>query len=258
MSTPRIVAALTPGPADSLPLVLGPSLGTTTALWSWARPALAERHRLLSWDLPGHGASPAPTAPFTLEELAAGVLAAADDAGLDRFAVAGVSLGGLTSLSLALLAPERVAAVAMLAALPRMGQPDAWHERAGTVRQQGTPALVGSSAERWFAPGFIAAAPRVAGQLLDELMDVDDEGYARCCEALAAADLGVRLGELRAPLAMLPGSDDPTVAVDAARAVAEAVPEARLTVIDGAGHQPPAERPDAVAGVLTDLLGGIR
>lgn len=256
MTVPRIVATLSAGPADGIPLVLGPSLGTTTTLWSWARPALAATRGVLAWDLPGHGASPPPTAPFTIDELAAGVLAAIDDAGIDRFALAGVSLGGLTSLALALAAPERASSVTMLASLPAMGQPDAWAERAATARRQGTPALVGGSASRWFAPDFIAAAPAVAGRLLAELMDVDDEGYARCCEALGATDLTDRLGELRVPLALVPGAEDAVATVAAATAVARAVPGARLHALAGVGHLPPAERPAEVADLILDIAGG--
>jgi 3-oxoadipate enol-lactonase len=258
MSVPRIVAALTPGPAGALPIVLGPSLGTTTTLWSWARPQLAAEHPLLAWDLPGHGASPTPAEGFTVEELAQGVLAAADEAGLDRFAIAGVSLGGLTALAVALAAPERVAAVAMLASLPRIATADAWHDRAQTVRQQGTPVLVRGSAERWFAPGFIAEAPSVAGRLLDELMTIDDEGYARCCEALAAADLTGALAELRVPLTLMPGDGDVVVGADAAQAVVDAVPGAQLRVQRGAGHLPPAERPAQAATSILESVGAHR
>ena len=56
-------------------LVLGPSLGTTTALWDTTLAALRSTERgrqlrILRWDLPGHGASPAATEPFTIADLA--------------------------------------------------------------------------------------------------------------------------------------------------------------------------------------------
>jgi 3-oxoadipate enol-lactonase len=257
VSVPRIVAALTPGPVGALPIVLGPSLGTTTTLWSWTRARLVA-HPLLAWDLPGHGASPSPSDAFTVEELAEGVLAAVDEAGIDRFAVAGVSLGGLTALAVALAAPERVAGVAMLASLPAIGTPDAWAQRAATVRRQGTSVLVGPSATRWFAPGFIAASPAVAGRLLDELVPIDAEGYAQCCHVLGATDLSGRLGELSMPLTLAPGAQDPVIDLDAVRRTADAVPGARVRTLEGAGHLPPAERPADVADLILDLTGAAR
>lgn len=254
MSTPRIVAAVTPSDGDGIPVVLGPGLGTTTTVWDAVRDRLAARHPVLVWDLPGHGASPAPTRPFTVEDLADGVLAAVDEADIGRFAVAGNSFGGLTALAIALAAPERVSHVAMVCSLPRLGDRDGWLQRAETVRRQGTPVMVAGSAERWFAPGFIAAQPALAGRLLDELMTIDDEGYARCCEALAEADLRDRLPELRAPLTLIEGADDVVVDLDTAAAIVDAVPGARLHVVQGAGHQAPAERPAEVAALLADAI----
>ena len=62
-------------------LLLGPSLGTTAdSLWAVAAEHLAHRFHILAWDLPGHGRSPAPTAPFSMGELADAVVGLADEA----------------------------------------------------------------------------------------------------------------------------------------------------------------------------------
>src|SRR5690606_30486168 len=159
------------GPA----LALGPSLGTSTLVWDRAVPLLGEHFTVLSVDLPGHGESPAASAPFTVGELADAVADCATLAGFDTFFYAGVSLGGQVALELALRHPDRVDGVSIICSSAKIGTEQAWRDRAATVRAQGTPVMVAGSAERWFAPGFIDAQPETAGALLKSLAFADDE-----------------------------------------------------------------------------------
>ena len=252
MTVPEIrITPLASGGAG-IPLLLGPSLGTRVArVWDRALPFLPEGHPVFGWDLPGHGASPVAASEFTVEELASGVLAAADDAGLSRFAVAGVSLGGLVSLALGLLAPSRVVSVAMVCSLPKIGSPEGWAERADQVRASGTPSLVQGSASRWFAPGFIESSPTLASPLLSDLMDVDDESYALCVEALGATDLRPRVSDLAMPFTVIAGAED--TAIIPLEHAEEAVASARsgaLHIISGAAHLATVEKPAEVAAIL--------
>lgn len=246
----RLVPLATGG--SGIPIVLGPSLGTrVAAVWDSAVPYLAERHPLFGWDLPGHGVSPATGTGFTVEELAEGVVRAVDAVGLGRFAAAGVSLGGIVSLALGLAEPSRVAAVTMVCSLPRIGTADGWATRAAAVRASGTPSLVQGSAARWFAPGFIDAEPGLTGGLLKDLMDVDDESYALCAEALGANDLRSRVPELGVPFTLVAGALDEGVIplADAEAAVASAR-GGRLEVLDGVAHLGSVEAPAAVAAAI--------
>ena len=245
----RLVPLSTGG--SGVPFLLGPSLGTRVArVWERVVPLLGSEHPLFGWDLPGHGVSPAATSGFSVDEIAEAVLRAADEAGLPRFAAAGISLGGVVSLAVALRAPERVTRTTLVCSLPRIGSPDAWAARAAQVRASGTPSLVQGSAERWFAPGFIDAAPTVASPLLLDLRDIDDESYALCVEALAATDLRPRVAELPMPFTLITGAVDAVIPLDAAE---EAVASARagaLHVIPGASHLAPVEKPAEVAAIL--------
>jgi pimeloyl-ACP methyl ester carboxylesterase len=81
-------------------LILGPSLGTAAPLWDDALPALSKNYTLVRWDLPGHGKSEPTSEPFTMAELAQGVIDLADAFGIDTFDYAGVSIGGAIALQL--------------------------------------------------------------------------------------------------------------------------------------------------------------
>lgn len=252
------LAVTEPIGADGAPLiVLGPSLGTASAvLWEDVIPILAQRFRVVTWDLPGHGASKPPTAPFTVEDLADAVADALRPLGEPVFA-AGVSLGGAVTQALAIRHGDLLRAVAVVCSGPNFAAgAEAWRERAATVRAQGTPVLISGSAGRWFAPGSIAARPDITGRLLHTLSDADDEGYAACCEALAAFDVRDLLGSVTRPMLVMYGSDDTATPKADSEAIAAAVPGARLVGIDDAAHLAPAEKPVEVATELVTFFEG--
>lgn len=238
-------------------LVLGPSLGTSvTAVWAPAVPSLAERYTVIGWDLPGHGRSPRPDAPFTLAELAAGVRAALDaeraagDLGRGALFAAGVSLGGITTLRLALDAPALFSGIGLVCSGAKIGEPDAWRARAETVRTQGTPTMLAGSAQRWFAPGFLEREPEVSSRLLHSLSDADKDGYAACCDALAEADLVAELPRIPVPVVAIAGEHDGVVTGEDAWIVASGVAAGSAEWVPGAGHLASAERPERVAEIL--------
>lgn len=242
------------GPADAPLVVLGPSLGTSTLLWDDVVPLLADDYRVSAWDLPGHGAAPAARAPFTVAGLADAVAAAVPD---ETFHYAGVSLGGATGLELALRHGDRVRAAAIVASGAKLGDPDAWADRAAQARTQSTSSLIVGSAQRWFAPDSIARRPELTGRLLHVLQDADDDSYARCCEALAAYDVRADLGRIGVPVVAAWGAFDAVAPEEKAIEIAEGVRDGRVARIDDAGHLPPAEQPEAVAALLRTFFASV-
>src|SRR5919197_4765150 len=94
---------------DGAPVVMfGDSLGTTLAMWDDQAAALADQYRVLRFDMRGHGLSPAPPAPYTVDELADDALALLDRLGLPRVMFCGLSLGGAVGMTIAMRAPERL------------------------------------------------------------------------------------------------------------------------------------------------------
>ena len=253
MTLPSIAFTSPAGPDGAPLLVLGPSLGTSTILWEDVVPALAAEYRVVAWDLPGHGASAAASASFSVEDLADAVAAAVDE----PFLYAGVSLGGAVGMALALRHPSLVRATAVIASGAQLGDPQSWHERAAKVRSQSTSSLIIQSAQRWFAPDSIERRPELSGRLLHALQDADDESYAMCCEALAAYDVRDSLGEIAAPVLAVWGEHDQVAPEAKAEEIAAGVQNARVVRIADAAHLPPAEQPEAAASVLDEFFGGV-
>ncbi|WP_207946690.1 3-oxoadipate enol-lactonase [Actinomadura sp. 7K507] len=238
------------GPVDAPVVVLGPSLGTSMDLWLPQLPALARAWRVLRYDLPGHGGAPPPGGPFTVEDLADGVVRLLDGLGIGRAAYAGVSLGGAVGIALALRAPERLGSLVLCCTSPRFGDPEPWHGRAGLVRREGTGPVAETAAGRWFTPEFTGAEPYAA-----MLRATHPAGYAGCCDALARFDATGRLGEITAPTLVIAGAQDaPTPPEGHADRLAAGIPDASLTVVEGAGHLANAERPEPVTDAITAHL----
>lgn len=235
-------------------LVLGPSLGTTAAaLWGPCAAVLAgldgmDELRVVTWDLPGHGSAPAARPGLRIAHIAASVLARVPG----PFHYAGDSVGGAVGLQLLLDAPDRVLSATLVCTGARLGSPALWEDRIATVRARGTEGLAESAADRWFAPGFPDREPTRSGELLDVLRDVDDEGYAAVCGALAAFDVRDRLGEITSPVLAVAGSDDVVTPPSGLAEIADGVARGRLVVLDGVAHLAPAEAPDRVAALLRD------
>lgn len=245
------------GPADAPVLVLGPSLGTTHDVWAAQLPELSASWRVIRYDLPGHVADGLrPDATPSVDELADGVLALLTDLGVRSFAIGGVSLGGAIAATTAVRAPERVERLVLSCTSARFGEPGPWRERATTVRENGLAPMVETLIGRWFTGDYARDRPEPVQRVSDMLHGVDAEGYAWCCEAIAAYDLRDRLPEITAPALVIAGADDPSTPVDHAETLAHGIPGSELLVVPGAAHLANVQRPEVVTPAITGYLAG--
>ena len=255
MSIPRLTRTDFGGPDDGPLLLLGPSLGTTAAtLWGGVAQRLTEHLHVVGWELPGHGRG-ASAEPFTIAELAAGVLALADDLDAETFHYAGDSVGGCVGLQLMLDAPHRPRSTTLLCTGAVIGTPEGWYERAATIRADGVEPMLALAAQRWFAPGFMERQPGVAAALLDAFAGTHPESYAQACEALAAFDVTDRLAEVVTPVLAIAGGDDVPTPPESLQRIAAGVKDGKLVVLDGVGHLAPAEAPVRVAALIAEHSG---
>ncbi|MFJ8655768.1 alpha/beta fold hydrolase [Streptomyces rochei] len=241
------------GPPDAPLLVLGPSLGTSRTLWEPYVGDLADRYRVLRFDLPGHGGAPArelvDTRPgrTTVAALADLVLALADEQGRETFCYAGVSLGGAIGTWLAARHPHRISALALICTSAHFGGPEPWLDRAELVRREGMKPLVESSPARWFGDAGTAES-EFGRSLVRGLTTVDPAGYAACCDALATFDVRTELPNIQAPTWVVGGERDVATPLEHARELTDGIPGAVLRTADCAHLA--LEDPAAVRGVL--------
>jgi 3-oxoadipate enol-lactonase/4-carboxymuconolactone decarboxylase len=241
--------------SDSKPdLLLLNSIGTDMGSWDRALPLLVPHFRVIRMDARGHGASDAPAGDYTLELLAEDAFAVLDAACGSRSAiVCGVSLGGMTGLRMALMAPPRLRALIAACTSPRMDQA-AWATRIATVRDGGTQAIAEAALGRFFTPGFSAAHPELTAGFRAALVAMQDDGYAGCAAAIRDMDLRPELSAISVPTLVIGAAQDVSTPFEThGQLIARAVPAARSALLDGP-HLAQAERPAAFVAALLGFL----
>lgn len=237
------------GPDDAPVLVLGPALGATWHMWDRQLPVLGDTWRLLRYELPGHGGAPAEAAS-SVDDLARRLLAVLDDEGIDTFGYAGCGLGAAVGARLALLRPDRVAALALVSAAARYGSSDTWRQRGVVVRAGGLDRTATATPGRWFTEAFLATQPAIVEWTVQMVRTTDAACYVAACEALAAFDIRDSLGSISVPTLVVAGADDTETPPADARLLVAGIPDARLAVVPATGHLAPVEEPSAVGDLL--------
>jgi 3-oxoadipate enol-lactonase len=226
-------------------VVVGGSIGCTLDSWNSLLDALGQEFRVIVYDHRGHGGSPAPPGPYTLDELAADVVALLDEWEVERAHFVGLSLGGMVAQHIASHDRDRVDRLVLLCTAAHYDDPASWRERAAVVREGGTEQVADVSLQRWLTADYRREHPSEVQRWRRAIVGVDPEGYAGCCEAIAAMDLRPDLPRIQAPTLVLAGADDPAAPPAQVRDLAASIPGAQFGVVPGA-HVPTIDHPDPV------------
>jgi 3-oxoadipate enol-lactonase len=241
---------------DGPALVMLHCLGMTHHLWD-CLGGLANKYTLLSYDLPGHGETPVPTAPYGVEELSAQLAGVLRREGIAKAHVMGISLGGLVAQCFAATEPAMTGKLVLCDTTPRYTDEARamWVVRAAAARKDGAASLLPTIEKIWFTPGFVASDPPAVQLVRDTFRACSGEGYALACEALGAADLLGLAPGIKAPALVVCGADEGQAFKDAAHWLRDNIAGARLEVIPSAGHASVLEQPVRIEALLREFLG---
>lgn len=263
------------------PVLFIHGLGSSGYLeWRFNLEPTAVSHRVYAPDLPGFGRSEKPRARYGIPYFTRFIERYMEGQGLRSAAVVGASLGGRVALELALKHPERVSKLVLVNSLG-LGRPS-MRLTYGLItlpRVGETMMNVTRNALNWVPAAMIR---RVAGRYVGASADLSrtmDDGYLDNLRELYAAegyhdaylatvrslvtptalfgneyDVSGRLCEIKVPLQLIWGANDPLFPLIHATRAHALVENSRLAVIEGAGHTPQAERPEEFNRVLLDFL----
>ena len=236
------------GPA----LLLSHGFGATGRMWDGERRVFADRWRVISWDMRGHGDTESPEDPaqYSADLTVADMRGLLLHLGIPRAIIGGLSLGGYVSLAFHAQHPQMTRALVLCDTGPGFRNPEAragWNERAlrraAELETRGLEVLSGSSREMRDAVSHHRSAQWLAhaarGMLAQDGRRVIDS-----------------LPSIRVPTLIIVGDqDEPFLAPS--RYMAGKIPGARLEIIKGAGHSSNLDQPEAFDRVLGDFLGSL-
>ena len=220
------------GPAAAPALILSNSLGTTFSMWDAQAPAFEKQFRVLRYDMRGHGKSSTPPPPYAVSVLASDVLALADSLAIARFHFCGLSIGGMTGMSLAVQAPQRLHKLVLCNTAPKIGNNEFWNARIQTVESKGMKEVAGAVTARWFTPAFQASSPDKVASAIRVLESLDPQGYLGGCTAVRDFDFRTDVKRIHAATLVISGTHDPAATPTDGRVLAEQIPGARYRELD--------------------------
>jgi pimeloyl-ACP methyl ester carboxylesterase len=247
------------GDGDATPLLCVMGLAADTVAWMLQVPAFSATRRTVIFDNRDVGQSSRADGPYGVVDMARDALALADGLEIEEFHLLGVSMGGTIAQEMALEAPERVRTLTLAVTFGRGGAwarklAETWGARVGEMsREQRIDELMLLT----FSEGFFENAEGVAwlrDMMLANPHPQPAEAFARQLAATAGHDSLDRVGGLPMPVHVIGAEHDILVPVWKSRELAERIPGAKLTVIEGAPHGVQAERAEEFNAAVLDFV----
>ena len=242
---------LSPCSDDAPVLVLGNSLGTSTALWNAHLHWMARHFTVVRFDHPGHGDEGVPSGDVTVQGIATSLHATLARAGITRFSYCGVSLGGAVGLALAATFPNSVEALVVSNSGAALGSRAFWSARMAAVRESGLGSIADATVSRWVGEEKLHGAE--GAWLRQMLTETTVEGYLACASAVMQFDGRPLLDHVTARTLVLAGSLDAATPAALGRELASAIPGAAFAEIPCA-HIAPVDAPGAFESALATFF----
>lgn len=242
------------GPRTAPVVLLVPPFGARMTVWEPQMPELTRNRQVLRINHRGHGRSPAPAGPYSIEELAMDVLRLLEGQGLRQVSAVGSGFGASLLVWIAANSPRTIDRMALLAATPRTPSVHGWDRIAARARGSGVDAVTAEVVLSWFTPDMYEERPEVAARFIEDFGDIDPEGFASVYEAVAQMDQRHLVSGLRLPTLVVSAAHDPLLPPGHGRRLADGILDARFEVVHGAAHLLGVERADRVNELLVEHL----
>lgn len=240
------------GPRHAPVVLLVPPFGTKMSVWEPQIPELTRNRQVLRINHRGHGFSPAPHGPYSVEELALDILGVLEERGFSRVSAVGGGFGGSLLLWIAANSPRTLERLALLAGTPRTPPMHRWDRIASRVRGTGLDSVTADVVLPWFTPDLTDDRPEVAARFTEDFGGIDPEAFASICDAMARMDQRNLVSDVRVPTLVVSAAHDPLLPPGHGRRLADGLSGSRFEVVSGAAHLLGVERADRVNELLVE------
>lgn len=244
------------------PLLLLHGLSASHDIWEHVVDGFADRHRVVAPDLPGHGESAKPDAPYTIDFYAGVVRSLARELGVERAIVAGSSLGGKIALELACWYPRFVRALVLAA--PAGEYARGLRPFGKAIQALSRPAVMRVALERALEQTFYdrtrvghVTRRRILGE---RLAAPDFPDFARAVARSVGGVLAAETQPLQCvtqPVLAIWGREDRIVPLQRSRALERAIPHARVRIVERCGHVAMLEQPEEFNRHVAEFLAAL-
>ncbi|MBD0322597.1 MAG: alpha/beta fold hydrolase [Aldersonia sp.] len=252
------------------PLLLIHGMAGSSSTWRAMAPMLSKKYRVITPDLPGHGASAKPRGDYSLGAFAAWLRDLLDELGVEKVTIIGQSLGGGVAMQFAYQHPDYCNRLVLISS-GGLGPDVNWILR--LLSAPGTELLMPVIAPQWvlgagnkvrsWLGGVGVRSPR-ADEMWDAYSSLNDrdtrQAFLRTLRSVvdyrgqAVSALNRLYLTSALPTQLIWGDHDTIIPVAHGYAAHEAIPGSRLDVLKGIGHFPHAEEPAQVAAIIDDFV----
>ena len=238
------------------PLVLIHGIGASRHSWDGLVAGLRSEFRCISYDLRGHGKSPLPAPPYTLDDLVDDLEALRAELGIAKAHFAGHSLGGMIGPAYARRYPDHVLSLGLYSTAAFRTEDDGAKVRGvvAAMRETGVAPVLETLRDRWFTPEFAARRPEVIERRLKQVIDTDKDVFLSVFDIYAETEMSPWLHGIAQPCLVLTGENDGGCNPRLNRQIAAVLPNAELVILPALRHAILLEAADQVVPPVLAFL----
>ena len=238
------------------PLYMVHGIGSRRVTWDGLLPGLEDHFTCIRYDLRGHGESPVPPVPYSLDDLVDDLEALRMRLGHERIHVIGHSLGGQIGPAYARAHPEHAASVILLSTAAGRTDEDSAKVKGvvAKMRAEGVGPVLGTLLNRWYTDEFIEARPDAIQNRIEQVLGTPEEVFLSVFDVYAGTEMAPWLHEVACPCLVLTGEFDGGCNPRLNQFIANELPDAELVILDKLKHSILIEAPDRVVAPVKDFL----
>ena len=238
------------------PLYMVHGIGSRKATWEALIKDLRTDFTCVSFDLRGHGESPVPPVPYSLDELVEDLEALRQRLGHQRIHVIGHSLGGQIGPAYARTHPECVETVVLLSTAAGRTSEDSAKVKAvvAMMREKGVKPLMKILINRWFTDEFMANSPDAVEARVKQVVETPKEVFLNVFDIYAGTEMLPWLPRLECPCLVMTGELDAGCSPVLNKLIVDTLPNAELVILEKLKHSILIEAPEKVLPPLRDFL----
>ena len=233
-------------------------LGLNRHSWQWQVPALSGTHRVITFDLHGHGDSSVPPTTPSLTVFSDQLAELLDHLRIARASVFGFSLGGMIARRFAMEHTDRLETLGILHSAHARDKAahDAIQARVVQAAREGPAATVEAALSRWFTDGFRLTHPQMMDEVRRWILANRKDVYAPIYQVLVdgVTELVAPSPAIAAPSLVMTGEEDYGNSPAMSRAIAAEIPGSELVILPGLRHMALAEAPELFNAQLLAFL----